>query len=187
MCGIFGFVGSAPNLERLKEVAVLASSRGVHSWGIEWQSGSKKGSGKLEDNLGVLALTEDSPVVLGHCRLATIGAYNGVIQPLNTEHLSVAHNGNIYNYKQLAQKIGYSLKTDCDSEIIGALMERGATLQDVSDTIQTNHAILVRQGTKLKAVHRGLPLFVGKFPEGIYYCSRKFRGSVPLREGVMYS
>lgn len=186
MCGLFGFVGSAPNLETLKEVAVLAGTRGVHGWGIEYDTGNQRGTGKLENNLGVLEHTKHSSWVLGHSRLATFGSYEGVIQPIKSENFLIAHNGNIYNYQEIANQIGYTMKTDCDSEIIGALLEKGYRPKQISDMIQTNHAILIRTKYSLYAIHRGLPLFYVQKEEGIYYCSRKMNGGSALTEGVEY-
>ncbi|MED3982393.1 hypothetical protein [Priestia megaterium] len=187
MCGIFGFIGKKPNLHLLEEIAGLASTRGVHGWGIAGEKRFVKGKGKLEDHLHVLYDFGEEPFIIGHCRLATFGNYNGVVQPLRSERHTFAHNGNVYNYQYLANYIHYTMKTDCDSEVIGALLDVGYSLRKVSQLLNQPYAILATTKKGMSAIRKGLPLFVSEREEGTYFCSRAFDRSEPLKEGKEYS
>lgn len=187
MCGLFGFVGTEPNMRLLSEIANLASTRGVHGWGIAGKSRIKKGEGKLEDQLNVLYHFQQEPYIIGHCRLATFGNYTRITQPLVFPYEVVAHNGNVYSFKELAKQLNYEMKTDCDSEIIGAMLQKGYSLQEIASHIDSPYAILIRTPQGMFAIRKGLPLFMSRRPEGVYLCSRKFENSTPLEEEVEHS
>ena len=187
MCGIFGFIGSKPDLSLLKEIGELASTRGVHGWGVASESRFEFGDGKLEQKIDILDSFKDESWLIGHCRLATFGNYDGVVQPLRSKRHTFAHNGNVYNYPYLANYIHYTMKTDCDSEIIGALLDVGYSLRKVSQLLNQPYAILTTTKKGMSAIRKRLPLFVSEREEGTYFCSRAFDRSEPLKEGREYS
>ncbi|MEY4126717.1 MAG: hypothetical protein RL737_906 [Bacteroidota bacterium] len=58
---------------------------------------------------------------LAHRRLSIIDTSALSNQPVHFEHLSMVFNGEIYNYKELKQKLtsaGYSFKTNSDTEVV---------------------------------------------------------------------
>jgi asparagine synthase (glutamine-hydrolysing) len=65
-------------------------------------------------------------VALGHVRLAITGGAAG-LQPFQSEnrHLSMLHNGEVYNYRDLSQQLDSpeTLKTGSDSEVLMKLIE----------------------------------------------------------------
>jgi asparagine synthase (glutamine-hydrolysing) len=83
------------------------------------------------DSLSPLAQNHFSGnVVLGHSRLAIVGGSSGR-QPLQScdGRLILAHNGEIYNYKEIRNELSTTHKfvTDSDSEVIVHLVERYLT------------------------------------------------------------
>ena len=67
-------------------------------------------------------LNSDSfSVGLAHRRLSIIDTSTSANQPLHFQHLSMVFNGEIYNYKEIKEKLssaGYSFKTNSDSEVV---------------------------------------------------------------------
>lgn len=60
----------------------------------------------------------DGTAALGHNRLAIVGS-PGTVQPIASNHVAVIVNGEIYNWKELRQRVpGWKWKTDCDSEVL---------------------------------------------------------------------
>ena len=58
---------------------------------------------------------------LAHRRLSIIDTSSLSNQPVHFEHLSMVFNGEIYNYKELKEKltsVGYSFKTNSDTEVV---------------------------------------------------------------------
>ncbi len=58
---------------------------------------------------------------LAHRRLSIIDTSSLANQPIHFEHLSMVFNGEIYNYKEIKEKLisaGYSFKTNSDTEVV---------------------------------------------------------------------
>lgn len=106
MCGFSGFVDSIQNKSKVLEKMM---ERIVH-----------RGPDEKGEYL-------DSDVALGFRRLSIIGVSNGM-QPLYNEDRSLVlvFNGEIYNYKELREKLlekGHVFKTSTDSEVLIHLYE----------------------------------------------------------------
>jgi Asparagine synthase (glutamine-hydrolyzing) len=68
-------------------------------------------------------VSEDNKVELAHRRLAVVDISYLAAQPMSNESfgLTIAFNGEIYNYKEIREdlkKIGYSFKSSSDTEVI---------------------------------------------------------------------
>ena len=140
MCGLFAFAGESGALDKglLAAAALQAMKRGPHGWGLRWHvPGEGPGAGWFErrsrEKLAVEVVEEipdAADVVLGHCRLATSGDLNNLLgyQPLTAgppeNPTSILHNGNVREYRWLADSIGLKRETDSDSEVIALLIER---------------------------------------------------------------
>ena len=76
-------------------------------------------------------------VALGHIRLAITGEATG-LQPFQSENgkLSLLHNGEIYNFRELATTLNnnHSLSTGSDSEVLMKLIEQEYN-GDLNDTM----------------------------------------------------
>lgn len=57
--------------------------------------------------------------ILGFTRLAINGLHEGGMQPFDTETATWICNGEIYNAKEIAKRIGYENKSGSDCEVIG--------------------------------------------------------------------
>src|SRR5215472_736267 len=109
MCGIAGFVsltGRAPDRDRLARMVATLRHRGPDDSGA-WTGG---------------------PAAIGAARLSIIDVAGGH-QPISIDggRLTVAQNGEIYNYVELRdelQRAGRTLGTVCDTEVIAHLYAR---------------------------------------------------------------
>ena len=142
-CGIFAWSGTSsdkfsPILFNI--IGVFNDARGGDSSGVYFNRGSIKGSkgdARYEDlvkshKLHTTIKPGRWPVVIGHCRKASVGAVNeGNIQPTlfrtndkNDKLVYVqAHNGTISNYRELATKYKVAIEKDeSDSLILGKLI-----------------------------------------------------------------
>lgn len=188
MCGIFGFItrdGQGPDVARLRRLALITQTRGVHAFGLAWVGADGpiqtfKRPGPAEDHLDRLKRCRQARVVIGHCRLATHGvpADNRNNHPHRAGGGYLVHNGVVFNHRELARRYGLSPQGECDSEILGLLMARGAGGL-IQRAIWTAHqacgdmAILGvwRRPTRLLVVRRGRPLCFGEGREGYYFAS----------------
>lgn len=134
MCGVFGFVAKEDNtvdINIIREVAEVTMQRGPHAWGIAWVDTKGKmhcfkQSGRIVDALGLLAMAKDATMLIGHCRFATHGDYRNNLN--NHPHAAdggwIVHNGMIIDYKDIIRQHHLHPVTECDSEVLGLLIER---------------------------------------------------------------
>jgi asparagine synthase (glutamine-hydrolysing) len=105
MCGIAGFI----DLSKQTSNEMLVGMR---------DSLTHRGP----DAAGVYFFDSDAfSLGLAHRRLSIIDTSALSNQPVHFEHLSMVFNGEIYNYKELKQKLtsaGYSFKTNSDTEVV---------------------------------------------------------------------
>ncbi|MFQ5825528.1 MAG: asparagine synthetase B family protein [bacterium] len=123
MCGISGIVSSNENEtgNYLKKMLHSMQHRGPDGAGL-MIGGVVKRKKKLEE-LNFKKMK--GSIALGHVRLAITGGTDG-LQPFQSKdgHLSLLHNGEIYNYKKLRQQLKGNLESDTDSEVIIRLVEK---------------------------------------------------------------
>lgn len=134
MCGVFGFVAKSEQRfdpEYIREIAINTMSRGPHAWGMAWvdESGRLhqfKQTGRIVDSLGLIAMAADARMLIGHCRFATNGDPKNNLNnhPHSADGGWIVHNGMITHYKQIIDRHNLHPTTDCDSEVIGLLVER---------------------------------------------------------------
>lgn len=187
MCGVFGFVsydGEGPSLKRLEHVASKTMSRGAHAFGFAWidrlgRMRMYKRQGRIADHIDALGMAADARMLIGHCRWATHGtpAANINNHPHPADGGWIVHNGVIGAYEWLLSSMDAVPVTECDSEILGLLIERGkGTLLD-----RCRHAAeaacdgplvlcgLWNRPNRLIAVRAGNPLFLGRCAGPRYY------------------
>lgn len=109
MCGIFGVVNRQIEYDRAKNCLDTITHRGPDA-------------GKI---------VQESCVTFGHRRLAIMDLSDAGVQPMSYAdgRFLMVFNGEIYNFLEIRQKLvklGYSFRSDCDSEVIlAAYMEWG--------------------------------------------------------------
>ncbi len=149
MCGITGLWGET-DVEKVKEMMRRLEHRGPD------------GSGTYQGERGVL----------GHRRLAIMDPEMGQ-QPYEEKTLSLAANGEIYNWQTLRQSVGegHTFKTDADTEVaLHLFAEEG------------EHSLRDLDGMFALAFASGDELLLARDPIGIkplYYSQREVGG--PLR------
>jgi glucosamine 6-phosphate synthetase-like amidotransferase/phosphosugar isomerase protein len=189
MCGVFGFVSlnDAPvNLKVLARIAQITERRGPHAFGFAWIDGKGrlcmyKQTGRVSDSLCLLAMAADASLLIGHCRYATQGdpANNLNNHPHPADGGWIVHNGMIHDYDTAVFRHDLYPVTDCDSEVLGLLIERagGDALIDrcTEAVLGVKKAPLVVLGLwkpgRLVAVRQGNPLHTGLTAAGTYLAS----------------
>jgi glucosamine 6-phosphate synthetase-like amidotransferase/phosphosugar isomerase protein len=188
MCGVFGFItksGSGPNLALLKRIAVETQRRGHHAFGLAWLDPGGtirtfKCPGPATANLGALDACRGATVLVGHCRWATHGAPedNRNNHPHTAGRGWFVHNGVVLNHVDLVRKYHLSMRTQCDSEVLGLLMARfpGALGLRAARAAEMSDGRLVvlgvwRNPARLLIVRSGNPLSFGETAGGYYFAS----------------
>ena len=124
MCGIAGVISRdgtdvSPYLERMLR---RIRHRGPDGCGVVIGGTIRRGSSVDDIDFSKL----EGPVGMGHTRLAIVGGSSGK-QPLQDcgKELTCLHNGEIYNYRELKQRLAVShrFETESDSETIVHLVE----------------------------------------------------------------
>lgn len=199
MCGVFGFVsnGGELNLNCLKRIARVTETRGAHAFGLAWIDAAGrlrmfKQSGRISDHLSILGMAKGARMLIGHCRFATHGDYrnNANNHPHPADGGWIVHNGMIPHHEQVIDENGLLAQTDCDSEVLGLLIEsQSGTLQERcrraieraapsrgGGNLFSAESPLVMLGLwsrpgRLIAVRRGNPLHFGFTDAGTYLAS----------------
>jgi len=113
---------------------------------------------------------------LGFTRLAINGLSVSGMQPMEFEEYTSICNGEIYNYKSIATRFGIDLKTNCDCEIIGPLLQKISNLKTFFRALdgvfsiviidkKLNRAIVARDSYGVR------PLYLGLSSKRIVICS----------------
>lgn len=144
MCGIFGFItrqGEGPEMARLRRLALITQTRGMHAFGLAWlEEGGTiqtfKAAGPAEAHLDELERCRNAVIVIGHCRFATHGspADNRNNHPHAAGAGVIMHNGVVFNHRQLAWQYDLRLQSQCDSEVLGLLNSKENAMKKT-----TNH------------------------------------------------
>lgn len=192
MCGVFGFTGKngkTVDMDRLCEIARVTNQRGNHAWGIAWIDTRGRlchfrQQGPIVDSLPLLAMASDAVALIGHCRYATQGAPEQAINnhPHPADGGWIVHNGMIRGYRQIVEREALNPVSDCDSELLGLLIER-LDQDDLVDRVARATELakgrswspLVMLGLwkpgRLIAVRRGNPLVVSQTRRGVWLAS----------------
>jgi glucosamine 6-phosphate synthetase-like amidotransferase/phosphosugar isomerase protein len=188
MCGIFGFIGSnggKPNIETLKRIATVTETRGRHAFGLAWINDrgrirAYKQTGKITDALDSLKITGGAVAVIGHCRHATVGDADDMINnhPHPCDGGWLVHNGTILNLASVVNRYRLALSSECDSEALCQLIEirKGSLIQRVHESVQLTTgrcaiAALWKSPARLAIARRGKLLHYTTTARGIYFGS----------------
>ena len=130
MCGIVGIISSQPVSGELYDSLIHLQHRGQDAAGMmtyDVRMHKEKGLGLVRDifNAENMALMTGN-IGIAHTRYPTHGGFgHGEIQPFWTEvpyGIGLAHNGNLVNYRELAQEIQQEekryLNTTSDTEVL---------------------------------------------------------------------
>lgn len=152
MCGIFGFV--SPNIRNRGEFSRFGSRLFVES-----QLRGRDASGFAAIAANNEFVTDKRPLqadtfvkisdewkklkkassvsLIGHTRAATNGSplKNQNNHPFHGRRYTMAHNGGIMGFRDIAEEQGFKLQTECDSELILHFLERRKDIrQGIVDT-----------------------------------------------------
>ena len=133
MCGIIGYVGKNNALNVIIDGLERLEYRGYDSAGIAYLNSDglldiKKEKGKIKNLKETLDFDIKSSLGIGHTRWATHGEPNFVnSHPHKVGKITIVHNGIIENYMELKQELlksGYSFKSNTDTEVACALLDK---------------------------------------------------------------
>jgi glutamine phosphoribosylpyrophosphate amidotransferase len=183
MCGVYGYIGNGAKFKDIERIALLAETRGPHSFGFTYVKQGKiktvKQHGKVSEDTEILRQLEGASVVIGHARLATAGDFKNMNnnQPIHLPNpgmeVSVVQNGNVYDYRELYEKHNYQPSTKNDTEALWMLFAKtNLTPYQVQETLP-NHSVLIIRGDELIIMSKGLPMFEDNVGNGRVYCSRE--------------
>ena len=188
MCGIFGFAtsnGAGPDIDRLRRIALVTQTRGMHAFGLAWidrqgELQAFKTPGPAQNFLDELDRVRGAVMVIGHCRYATHGSpqdnRNNHPHPAGAGLL--VHNGVVQNDDELVRCYRLQRRGECDSETLGLLLARcpgGLSQRSVWMASQIAGAFAVlalwRRPARLLIARRGRPLCWGQSRAGYYFAS----------------
>jgi len=162
LVGIFSYQINAPkvNREELIKIRDHMSKRGPDGKG-EWFS-------------------NDDCVALGHRRLSIIDLSDSAAQPMvsNCGQVIIIYNGEIYNYKELREKLvtkGYKFKSNSDTEVlINLYLDKG---EDMVEYLRGMFAFAIwderRRGMFLVRDHFGIkPLYISDDGKTVRFASQ---------------
>lgn len=191
MCGIAGYVGTAPAGPIVLDCLRRLQYRGYDSAGMALKLGDRllvsRVAGPVDGLTDKLAGSGEAVIAVGHTRWATHGAPSAQnAHPIVScdGSLAIVHNGTIENYRELKESLvqfGHKFLTDTDSEVISHLLEQamaeGATFQSafcgLPARLRGTFAIVAihRDFPCLLLVRRGSPLVVGVGRDGYFPAS----------------
>lgn len=182
MCGIFGYVGN-PDIMTVVTLAVESSRRGPHSFGWAWSKGVVRKVGNLADSA---VEVPEADWCIGHARLATSGDYRDLRNnhPIVNQGVALVHNGNVYAYREIYQRLGYRAVTDNDSEALIALYLHDPNWQQAWLTVSQSSplAAILRTNEATYVARAGHPLYQATIQGCLYLCSRPFHPACTLVE-----
>ena len=182
MCGIVGYVGSAPVVDALLDALGRLEYRGYDSAGVAVINGRgidiRKRVGKLKvlsDALHQRPLS--GRVGVGHTRWATHGEPSEINAHPHTDcsgQLAIVHNGIIENYSELKErliKLGHAFRSKTDTEAVAHLIEEHAKKHSLAAAfrlalkeVRGSYAICLvssKEPEKIYGARSGSPLIIG--------------------------
>lgn len=185
MCAIFGFIAQrnrGPRLETLEAIAETNECRGPHAFGFAWIDSrgilrQYKQTGRLTDHLPLLAMLQDARMLIGHLRYATHGSPQDQINnhPHPVDGGWLVHNGVVHNGEELIMDHDLMQVSECDSEVIGLLMEdgRGQLSTRAKSAVNKTRGPLAmlalwNRPETMIAARRGNPLHIASTSDGVY-------------------
>lgn len=205
MCSIIGYIGPRQAAPLLVDGLKRMEYRGYDSAGVATLTATgirvRKGVGKVaEVNYSQRLDTLPGNVGIGHTRWATHGGVtdaNAHPHSSSSNEIAIVHNGIIDNFLELKQElssIGYSFKSDTDSEVIANLLQKN--FDDTSDLKKAMISTLTQLKGKYAFIailadgsvaaarfHEPLIIGVGK---DSYFISSDIMGFVNSTDEVIY-
>lgn len=190
MCGIIGYIGKDKKaIKVLLEGLKSLEYRGYDSAGIAILNKNKikviKSVGKII-NLEKKINEEESTIGIGHTRWATHGIPNiKNSHPHKVGKVTLVHNGIIENYLELKQELlneGYKFKSDTDSEVICAYLDKItsneknklSSLKTLIKKLKGSYALAIIFDDDLETIYatrKDSPLIIGLSDKGNYIAS----------------
>lgn len=194
MCSIFGYVArrnNGPKYSALTSIIEANMARGPHAFGFAWIDSrgilhAYRQQGRMNRQLDILSLVHDARMLIGHLRWATDGdpSHNINNHPHACDGGWLVHNGIVSNHRRLIDRYGLAPVSECDSEVIGLLVEnskRETRLQRVAASIRLTTGplaimglwsrpgvmMLARRGNPLHYSDTGLGLYFGSLAAGL--------------------
>lgn len=181
MCGIIGYIGKEKKaIKVLLEGLKSLEYRGYDSAGIAIANKNKikiiKSPGKIINLEEKIKNEEESNIGIGHTRWATHGIPNiKNAHPHKVGKVTLVHNGIIENYLDLKQELlndNYQFKSDTDSEVICAYLDKIIknnkdplkSIQLLTEKIRGSYALAIIFDDDLKtlyATRKDSPLIIG--------------------------
>lgn len=188
MCGVFGFIlknnGYISGMERrrvIRGLGIAAEVRGTDATGVAFPDKNKlkveKAPVRASNFPFYKNLPFDTPVVIGHTRATTQGSafrnennhpFKGVTK--NGQEFVLAHNGMIWNDKELKTTHDLSYDIETDSYIAVALLQQYDeinmdSVRAVSEKLEGSFVLTILAGDRVVFVKHDNPLTIYDFKE----------------------
>ncbi len=182
MCGIVGYVGSAPVVEALVGALSRLEYRGYDSAGVAVINGHgievRRRVGKLKVLTSALkAKPIQGHIGVGHTRWATHGEPSEANAHPHTDctgKIALVHNGIIENFAELKERLikqGHTFRSKTDTEAVAHLVEEHAKKHSIAESfrlalkeVRGSYAICLvsaDEPDKIYGARSGSPLIVG--------------------------
>ena len=180
MCGIVGYVGKRNAIDVLLNGLKTLEYRGYDSAGIAYRTNARveiiKANGKIKNLERKVKRGISSHIGIGHTRWATHGKPSEVnAHPHRVGKFTIVHNGIIENYealKKILKAEKYKFKSDTDSEVICALLDKLykekpdilKVLSEIKNLLIGSYALGILcddEPGSLYAIRKDSPLIVG--------------------------
>lgn len=191
MCGIVGYIGKDKNtLKNLINSLKILEYRGYDSAGIAYVKNETvkiiKEKGKIEALEKKINFNENVTVGMGHTRWATHGEPSIInSHPHKVGKITLVHNGIIENYEELKillKEFGYKFKSDTDTEVVCALIDKlynekkdlKKVLSKLVNLIKGSYAFSIISDDEpdtLYAIRKDSPLILAIHNNGYYIAS----------------
>lgn len=208
MCGIVGYIGYRQAYPILIKGLQRLEYRGYDSAGIALMHSDKlnvyKAKGKVSDLIHYAEQKDiEGTIGIAHTRWATHGEpnqKNAHPHYSQSEQLALIHNGIIENYailKQGLQELGYTFKSDTDTEVLVHLIEYIKKTNEIDLTTSVQLALnqvvgayaiaIIEKGNPnlMVAARKGSPLVVG-IGEDEYFLASDATPIVEFTNKVVY-
>ena len=181
MCGIVGYLGKKNVSEVLLNGLTTLEYRGYDSSGVALNNGEDlqiiKSVGRVKDLKEKIKNEKliDANYGIAHTRWATNGGVSDEnAHPHNVGRVTLVHNGIIENANMLREKLesdGYTFKSETDTEVIAALIDKELKENDVINAITKatkqltgSFALVIMidgEKNKLYATRKDSPFIIG--------------------------
>ena len=172
MCAVIGMQSkNLVDIDLFKKIMIESMIRGKHATGISWvENGDVKTISEPVSADKFNYPDIKTKTIIGHCRYSTSSLKHN--QPIIGNNISIAHNGVItqINPEKWAEIYNCNFNTECDSEIILRMWEKG------KHALQLEGSMAVIILTKLNMQffrNEERPMYFAKDNENFYVVSAK--------------